>query len=132
MDPNDRVVTDAQDRSVANAHNKSTLANVIGWLALIIAIIALVLAWMAYDSVSEDNLSEMIQEEIRGTTQMEQPAPDATNESLNDGTVNPGTDTGNGGGTMNDNDTPTSDDATTVPEGDTTTPQQQSSLLKLK
>lgn len=123
MDTNDRVTTDVHDRGVADAQGKSALANVVGWLALIISIIALVLAWMAYDSASEDSLSEMIQEELRGTNQMEERTPDATNESLNEGTVNPGTDTGTGGDTMN-NDTPTTDDSTTVPEGDTTTPQQ--------
>ena len=115
MDTRDRVAVDARDRSVADAHSKSTMANVVGWLALILSVIALVLAWTAYNSASDENLGEKIEEGLRGVTQVEEqrqdelntttPSDDAVAPTVEDGTV------------MNDG-------TTTTPEsGDTTLPE---------
>lgn len=116
MDTNDRVTADTRDHAVADAHGKSAMANIVGWLALIISIIALVLAWMAYNNASQENLGEMIQDELQqGTNQIEEGATD----TFNDNTTAPSTNDG----TMNDETTAPQDEAT-MPEENTTTPAQ--------
>lgn len=90
-----------------DAHDKSTMANVVGWLALILSIIALVLAWNAFDRASDENLSEMIQNQVQDTVpNNQQIQPETNDDSLNDGAgtdVTPGVDDGvDGDATMQD------------------------------
>jgi len=98
-----------------DAHNKSTMANVVGWIALIISIIALILAWTAFNNTSEENLGEMIQNQMQDTIQIEQPQQDGMNNTMNDtpndGAVTPGT-----GGTMNDDATIQDEEDAVMPE----------------
>lgn len=91
-----------------DAHDKSTMANVVGWLALILSIVALVLAWNAFDRASEENLGEMIQDQVQEVM----PADQQTQPETNDGAgtnIAPGTDDG-----VN-NDATIEDDTTTNP-----------------
>lgn len=91
-----------------DAHDKSTMANVVGWLALILSIIALVLAWNAFDRASEENLGEMIQDQVQEVM----PADQQAQPEINDGAgtnITPGTDDG-----VN-NDATIEDDTTTNP-----------------
>ena len=110
MDTRDRVVTDVRDRSVADAHSKSTMANVVGWLALILSIIALALAWTAYNNASEENLGDMIQDKMQGLVQTGEQQQDRLNDTFDGDITTPSTDS-----TMNED--------TTVPQEDATTPQ---------
>ena len=76
--------------------NSNTMANVVSWLAIIISIIALVLAWMAFNNASEENLGDMIQDQMQDTVQTEQPVQeDVNNNALDntgvDGTTDPAT-----------------------------------------
>ncbi len=116
MDNRDRVAVDTRDRSVADAHSKSTMANVVGWLALILSIAALVLAWTAYNNASEENLGDMIQDRLQGTTQVEQQQQDGV---FNDDVVAPDVNDG----TMNNGDTMNNDDATMPEDGTTASPE---------
>lgn len=91
-----------------DAHDKSTMANVVGWLALILSIIALVLAWNAFDRASEENLGEMIQDQVQEVMPADQQAQPETNDGAGTN-ITPGTDDG-----VN-NDATIEDDTTTNP-----------------
>lgn len=91
-----------------DAHDKSTMANVVGWLALILSIIALVLAWNAFDRASEENLGEMIQDQVQEVMPADQQAQPEINDGARTNTT-PGVDDG-----VN-NDATIEDDTTTNP-----------------
>lgn len=105
-----------------DAHEKSTLANVVGWIALILSIIALALAWMAYNQASEENLGDMIQDQVQEAIPNNPQMPEVNNGNLNDSgadttpNTTPGTTDDTGGGNTNtNNDTSTQDGTTTAP-----------------
>lgn len=91
-----------------DAHDKSTMANVVGWLALMLSIIALVLAWNAFDRASEENLGEMIQDQVQEVM----PADQQTQPKINDGA---GTNATPGVNDGVNNDATIEDDTTTNP-----------------
>ena len=83
----------------------------LGWLALLLSILALVLAWIAYDRTG-GNLDDRIQQGVQQGVEGIQKEPEETN-TTEDGTTQQGTDT---------TDTDTTTDGTTT---DPTTEMQQ-------
>lgn len=107
---------DTHDRTTVVARDRSTLASVLSGLALVLSIVALALAWMAYDNASDENLSESIEEKLRGTTQTEQRQTEIDSRDMDDDMLNNDVMAPEADGTVGD-------DSTVVPESDPTLPE---------
>lgn len=68
-------------------HERPTYSAAATWLALIIALAALVLAWIAYNRTGED-LEAKIQREINQAVNQGREAVDETREQINQETPN--------------------------------------------
>lgn len=94
---------------VVTDRGAGTGTTLLGWVALILAVLALVLAWMAYDRTGA-NLDERIQQQVQQAT------PDTTQDTDDTDT----TDTSPQGTTEEGTDTTDTTDTTT--DGTTTDP----------
>lgn len=73
---------DGRDR---DAGSRSVMASILGWLALLISVVALILAWVAFNNTSDENLEAMIQQGVQDAIQLERPLQQDT---MNDNTLN--------------------------------------------
>lgn len=81
-------ISNTREKSMDDrTHSSSAGTKVVMWLALLIAIIALVLAWMAYNRTGEDldkKIQDQVQQSINETQNATQDAANATQDAAQD------------------------------------------------
>lgn len=68
-----------------DSRNRSAAPSILGFLALVISVVALIFAWVAFSNTSDENLEAKIQDQMQDTIRVEEPLPQQP--QVNDGTL---------------------------------------------